>query len=233
MKRPKIPTMLVKQVYQEAASRCSFCKEGIVATLEIHHLDEDPNNNTLENLLLACSSCHSKITYGVISVADAYLKKKIIQFQGKTNDCPASPQQQTVNVSNAHNTGIIANVVNLKGRKSPKVNYNYPTDSIGADTIKKGYIDYLYGQYITFRKADISFGADEHAKRFYPGELHQTIRARFKVKTFFIHMARFTELVEYMQNRVDNTILGRSNRKKNIPNYDSFDDFRMEQLGNA
>lgn len=230
MKRSKISTMTVKQVFQEAASCCSFCNESNVAALEIHHLDEDPNNNVLENLLLVCSTCHSKITHGAISPADATLQKRIIQFQAKTNESATTPTtQQTVTVSNSQNTGIIANVVNIKGRKSQKV--SYPADSIGADAIKKGYVDYLYGRYIDWRKKDATFGAFAHAERFHPGELHRTIRSKFKVQTFFIHIARFPELVEYMQGRIDNTILGRRNRSRGIPNYDSFDVFRREQLG--
>ena len=232
MTRTKIPTMILKQVFQEAVSCCSFCDESSVAALEIHHLDEDPSNNTLENLLLVCATCHSKITHGVISTADAHLQKRVVQFQAKVNDRDIPPTaHQTVTVSHTQNTGIIANVVNIKGRKSPKI--NYPADAIGADAIKKGYVDYLYGRYIDWRKKDVAFGAFAHAQKFHAGELHQTIRSKFKMQTFFIHVARFDELVAYMQGRIDNTILGKRNRSQGIPNYDSFDAFRQEQLGSG
>lgn len=230
MPRQKIPSMRVKEVFQEAASCCAFCSEATVAALEIHHLDDNPGNNVIENLLLVCSTCHSKITHGVISPADAHLQKRIIQFQVRDTPPPANAKpSQTVTVSGTHNEGIIANVVNVKGRKSPKL--NYPPDSIGADTILKSYVDYLYGRYIEFRKKDVKFGAFAHAQRFHPGELHRTIQSKFKAKTFFIHVARFEELVEYMQGRIDNTILGRRNRSQGIPNHQGFDDYQREQLG--
>lgn len=232
MKRSKIPTMVIKRIFQEAASCCAFCTESDVAALEIHHLNDDPKNNAQENLLLVCSSCHSKITHDVIPPADAYLKKKIVQSQARTNIAHIKqPMQQSVNVSHTQNSGIIANIVNIKGRKSPRV--NYPLNSIGADIIKKSYVDYLYGQYLKFRKADTSFGAYDHAKRFHPGELHHTIRAKFKAQTFFIHMTRFDELVSYIQGRIDKTILGRRNRSQNTPNYDLYEVFRLEQLGHS
>lgn len=108
---------------------------------------------------------------------------------------------------------------------------NYPQDSIGADTVKKSYIDYLYGRYIDYRKADSSFGAYAHAQRFHPGELHRTIASKFEAKTFFIHVARFDELVDYMHYRIDNTILGKRNKSQGVPNYKEFDQFEQEQKG--
>ncbi len=183
MKRQKIPSMTQKKLYQEAASCCAFCNEFNVATLEIHHIDEDPSNNDLLNLLLVCSSCHSKITHGEISAADVQMQKYIVQFQGKTNAFHnKGVSQQTVTVANTQNTGVIANVVNIRGKRMPKI--SHPSDSIGADTIKKSYIDYLCGRYFDYRKADSSFGAFGHAKHFHPSELHKTIQSKFKAKTF-------------------------------------------------
>ena len=231
MSRQKIPSMAVKKVFQETGSCCAFCDEADVAALEIHHMDEDSGNNAIENLLLVCSSCHSKITHGAISPADVHLQKRIIQFQAKAEADHAPAPQQSVNVSDSHNTGIIANVVNIKGKTPAKM--NYPGDSIGANVIMKGYIDYLYGRYIEFRKADKSFGAYAHAKRFHPGELHRTIQSKFKAKTFFIHAGRFDELVGYIQGRIDSTILGRRNRGKGVRNYDTYAAYRKEQLGSG
>lgn len=221
--------MTVKRVYQEAASCCAFCNQADVAALEIHHLDDNPANNTLDNLLLVCSTCHSKITHGTISTADAHLQKRIIEHQAKANTSHKAAAKQSVTVAHTNNSGIIANVVNIKARKTPKI--NYPLDAIGSDTVKKNYVDYLYGRYIEYRKADVSFGAQKHALRFHPGELHRTIRARFNAQTFFIHVNRFNELIEYMQQRVDNTILGRRNTSRGTPNYESYETFRLTQLG--
>ncbi len=220
--------MLVKKIFQEAASCCAFCNENDVATLEIHHIDEDRDNNTIENLILVCSSCHSKITHGDISTADVIFHKRIIQFQSKSNNEVSSGPNQAVHVNHTNNSGIIANVVNLKGKKIPKM--NYPESAVGADTIKKGYIDHLYGRYIDFRKADTSFGAHAHARKFFPGELHTTISKRFKAKTFFIHESRFDELTEFMQDRIDRTILGKRNISRGVKNYSSFSEYKAEQI---
>lgn len=47
---------------QEIKSKCPFCSSIDVGHFEIHHIDEDPNNPEIENLLLLCPTCHSKIT---------------------------------------------------------------------------------------------------------------------------------------------------------------------------
>lgn len=229
MIRRKPPSMLTKRVFQEAAACCAFCHESDVAALEIHHIDENPANNVLENLLLVCSTCHSKITHGSISPAAVLTQKRVIQLQAKSHLNTEPERAQNVTVTQTQNTGIIANIVNFKGKRPPKM--NYPSDSIGADTIKKSYIDYLYGRYIDYRKADVSFGAFAHSKRFHPGELHRTIQTKFKARTFYIHVARFDELVDYMHGRIDQTILGKRNRKQGTPNYDMFSEYKREQLG--
>lgn len=103
----------------------------------------------------------------------------------------------------------------------------HPVDSIGADTIKKGYIDYLIKRYFDYRQADASYGS---FRPFSHAEIHTTIQRKFKAKTFFIHVSRFEELCDYIKSRVDQTILGRNNRSRGIPNYDSFDGYEAEQL---
>lgn len=155
----------------------------------------------------------------------------MIQFKARAREYHAVEPKQTVNVSQSTNTGIIANVVNIKGDKNSK--RPNPVDSIGADAIKKGYIHYLAGKYIEFRKADSSFGAYGHATRFHPGEIHTTIFAHFKAKTFDIHVARFDELAEYIQWRIDRTILGKRNISQGHRNYSSFEAYQREQLGDG
>lgn len=75
MKRTKMPSMISKKVFQEAENCCSFCKESEMEALQIHHIDEEPTNNDLANLILVCASCHAKITHGAISPADVHLQK--------------------------------------------------------------------------------------------------------------------------------------------------------------
>lgn len=53
---------------QEINSKCPNCENTDVGHFEIHHIDENPSNNKLENLILLCPTCHSKITKGDIQI---------------------------------------------------------------------------------------------------------------------------------------------------------------------
>jgi hypothetical protein len=73
--RTRLSKTLEKRVFQEAGSKCVFCSETEVVSLQIHHIDGSPSNNSFENLILVCASCHAKITGGVISEEAVQLKK--------------------------------------------------------------------------------------------------------------------------------------------------------------
>jgi len=233
-KRPKqrkaIPALLSKKLYQEVANHCPFCDIADVAVLEIHHIDEDPSNNKIENLIVVCGNCHSKITRGEISPADVHTKKMEVFWTNRTQPRQAEKsQRQSVSVNaGSISDSIIANTVNLGRKRSPRM--QYPADSVGADTIKKGYIDYLIKRYFDYRKADVSYGS---SRPFSHAEIHSTIQRKFKAKTFFIHVSRFEGLCDYIKSRVDQTIQGKRNRSRGIQNYDSFERYEAEQMGHG
>jgi hypothetical protein len=230
-KRPKqrksVSALTSKKLYQEANNRCPFCCVADVAVLEIHHIDGDPSNNKIENLIVVCGNCHSKITRGEISPADVHAKKMELFWTHRASPrrSEKSPRQ-SVNVNAASvSDSIIANTVTFGHKRSPRM--QYPVDSIGADTIKKGYIDYLIKRYYDYRQADASYG---NLRPFNHAEIHTTIQRRFKAKTFFIHVSRFEELYDYIKSRVDQTIQGKRNRSRGVLNYDSFEKYEVEQL---
>jgi len=61
-------------------------------------------------------------------------------------------------------------------------------------------------------------------------EIHTTIQRKFKANTFFIHVSRFEELCDNIKGRVDQTIHGRRNRARSVPNYGSFEEYEADQL---
>lgn len=82
--RPKIKqiTKIRSILQQEINSSCPICDSKDVGYFEIHHIDENPQNNELRNLFLLCPTCHSKITKGDISQSEIEkLKDKLIDKQ--------------------------------------------------------------------------------------------------------------------------------------------------------
>ena len=193
--------------------------EAEIAALQIHHIDEDPSNNTLENLFLVCGSCHGKITGGVISETDVKLRKRQVEWMPTLPTTPTTNcGSPIVSVQNSRVGGDVAqHITKISTPKAPKI--LHPLGSIGADLSMKGYIDYLLTRYFSHRKADASFG---RRTGFSHAEIHTSIQREFGSKTFFIPSHHFDDLVLFLQHRIDRTILGKTNLSRGIPNYHSY-----------
>lgn len=66
-KRKTIPAKTKTLLQKEINSRCPFCSNEEVGHFQIHHIDDNPENNEFANLLMLCAHCHSKITKGDIA----------------------------------------------------------------------------------------------------------------------------------------------------------------------
>lgn len=67
-KRIAVPPKLKAELQKEINSKCPLCYSEEVGHFEIHHIDENPENNNFANLLMICPTCHSKITKGDINL---------------------------------------------------------------------------------------------------------------------------------------------------------------------
>lgn len=56
--RPPIPDDLAVEVQFAADRTCCVCRER-GKSIQIHHIDENPSNNTFENLATLCFDCHN------------------------------------------------------------------------------------------------------------------------------------------------------------------------------
>jgi hypothetical protein len=152
--RKAIPSKTKKLIFQEAQSQCPFCSESDIDVLEIHHIDKDTDNHSPENLILACSNCHSKITSG--SIPESKVRTMKLRLSKQIHSVPDKGKAANViSITGGQNSGIIANVVNIKnsGKSPPK---QPPTGSIGANLLYRNYAKYLIDRYNEFKKADKS-----------------------------------------------------------------------------
>lgn len=52
-----------KKAFREYPNKCSVCGwNEDIDILEVHHIDEDRENNELDNLIILCPICHRKLT---------------------------------------------------------------------------------------------------------------------------------------------------------------------------
>lgn len=74
--RKSIPVKVRAVLQKEVNSICPICSNEDVEHFQIHHIDENPSNNELINLLMLCPNCHSKITKGDITYNSVVLVKR-------------------------------------------------------------------------------------------------------------------------------------------------------------
>ena len=119
----------------------------------------------------------------------------------------------------------VTNVVITKPR-SRKSQTAYPPGCIGADLVQRNYIHYLVQRYQKFKEADPSYGKPTG---FSYAVIYKNIETKFKTPTYFVPTTRFQELADYLQSRIDQTILGKRNRSRQQASYSTFDEFQFEQ----
>lgn len=123
-----------------------------------------------------------------------------------------------------------ADTIHVKATKTKRAPTSYPSGCIGADLGRRNYIRYLTERYNRFKQADSSFGtALKTLSRFSYAVIFKNIEAKFKAPTYFIPVERFDELVDYLQSRIDQTILGKRNAGRGQRNYETFDEYQSSQ----
>ncbi|NDV79965.1 HNH endonuclease [Dysgonomonas sp. 511] len=113
------------ELQKEISSICPFCGNDDVGHFEIHHIDEDPSNNEMNNLLLLCPLCHSKITKGDISNIEV-LKKKLELVTNQTSNKKQN-SSRSINFNAKVSNAIIGSNNNISlndyGLKIHRLNY--------------------------------------------------------------------------------------------------------------
>lgn len=221
-RRKTLPSKITKLVFQEAQSQCPFCKVAEVSALEIHHITSVAagGSDTLDNLIVVCSNCHSQITAGDISEAEVRrMKIRLMNRrpgEGETSQHGIAPSHNVVNFTGGVNYGIVAGSLNYKGTTKPRVKVARPEGSIGADLDRLNYSKYLIQCYHEFKKMD----PEVQTMRYQV--IYKSIEREFGASWDCLPIERFEALVEYLQHRIDSTRMGKGNRSRGIPNYKSF-----------
>ena len=104
----------------------------------------------------------------------------------------------------------------------------YPLGTVGSNLLQRYYVKYLVERYHRSRQVESEFGTG--STRFSYAAIFTNIERQFKAPTYFIPEKRFDELVEFLQRRVDRTVLGKRNRARGIRNYVTPEEFAAEQM---
>lgn len=222
MSRKAIPKKLEKLIYQESGMCCPMCSETDVSTFQIHHIQpySEVKEHTFDNMILLCSSCHSKVTAGDIHEREIYKLK--INLSNGNHPYINKDEKKDSNVINLSdyvvNEGIVANNVNVDLPKPPKIIQQPPDGAIASSLQHRNYVKYLIDRYHEFKLAEA--GKNKMNYQIF----YQTIKRQFGSKWDMIDLNRFDILTSYLQDRIDKTRLGRNRTKC----YSSFDEYMQK-----
>jgi hypothetical protein len=110
----------------------------------------------------------------------------------------------------------------VKKTKQVKLKVELPDGALGKDLSKKNYIDYLKKRYGDWKQIELN----KKGEKFNWASFTISLSKRYKASGLnYIDIQNFDDLVSYLQQRIDGTIMGKVNKSKNIKNYSSFTDF--------
>lgn len=211
--RKKLPEKIRAKLQQEIGSECPVCRDSDVGHFEVHHLDENPENNDFLNLLMLCRNCHSNITKGDLTLDEAKAIKKILSIRNSKSK--GSSIHVAGNVSNS----TLANSIQtekliITHPKKPKIEPAIGTIARNAE--KKNYVKHLIDRYNEFKESEIGKSKMNYAV------IYSIIKKEFKASAFQIPEQQFDSLTRFLQKRIDGTRLGKINTSKGIKNYSKF-----------
>lgn len=211
---------------REIGSICPFCDNADVEHFEVHHIDEDHSNNARINLLMLCPLCHSKITKGNIAMDE--VKSKKLQLVSAP---PATAKtSNVVQFTGAVGSAIVGdnNVVTIKNAAPKKAKQKYPEGCIGFDNLSANYVGYLIGRYNEYKEFELK-------EKMNYATFSALLKRQFKLgpsRTIYnTPIEQFDSLVQYIQRRIDGTLLAKIKKSKGqLRNYSSLEEYRQGQI---
>ena len=223
--RTSIPQLAkIRAILQkEIGSVCPFCDNEEVGHFEIHHIDENPSNNEVGNLLLLCATCHSKITKGDIASIDVY-KKKVLLLTNPTSNKQSSIK--TINFNDKVGNAIVGDDNNISIKQTKKTVTKYPEGCIGADTVKANYIGHLIKRYNEYKEAEVGKANMNYAA--FAAHLKKQYKIGPTRTLYNLPIEKFDDLAVYIQSRIDKTKLAKM-KGRGHKNYSTFSEYANEQ----
>lgn len=56
--------------------KCAVCGLDEECCLEVHHIDENRKNSSVDNLIILCANCHARVHRGGLKITDNILKNR-------------------------------------------------------------------------------------------------------------------------------------------------------------
>lgn len=214
-----------RRIWDESGSRCQFCGTAGTVGLQIHHLDENPENTVDSNLLAICGGCHERYKHGVITRNDAfrvkyYLTENKPPFPLLASEKPAPRRKKTeINVEVNHGQVAKKIVNNHYGAKAAGV---VLPGTVAEDPDRYNYLEYLMERLAEFREAGASFGQKRKSK-VHVGVIRNMVKNDWGALPKNLKIGVWDDVVADLKKKIENTALGRNNVKQGKGCYHSFE----------
>lgn len=245
MSQPTLKT--AKTLFAKSGNRCAYmdCPVPLVednncVTGEICHIrafkkgearydasQTDAQRNAPENLILMCARHHKIIDDDptLYSVAVLTALKRERESVGTPEITPRIAEkagllhQQFISVQgNLRIEAVHAHTVTIKAAKQAKCHVVYSPTVIGGNPDHQAYLQYLIGSYNELAKA-------QKDRDFRFQVVYNSIQTRFKTHWRQIPLSRFSEAAEFLQAKIDRTLVGRQQKSRGTRCYESFEVF--------
>jgi 5-methylcytosine-specific restriction endonuclease McrA len=226
--RKTIPQKIKMLLQREIGSTCPFCNSNEVGHFQFHHIDENPENDTIANLLMLCPTCHSKITKGDVSRAKVEAKKQEVSNQSAKKD---KKMGKVINFNANVGNAVVGdnNKVTLNIKKDVKKS-KYPEGCIGSVNEKANYISYLITRYHEYKEWEVGKGNMNYA--IFQSGLKKKYKLGKTRTIYHVPDPKFEELAAHIQERIDGTVLANVKRSKGQrKNYATFEEYLDETQG--
>lgn len=136
----------------------------------------------------------------------------------KTTHRSKDRPSNVINFDRSSNKGIVANELTIKTTKK-SIKLNPPPGIIASDSNMRAYAKYLIDRYNKFKSADRNITEMRH------GVIYTAIKGEFKCNWDYVPITRFDDLVAYLQRRIDDTILGKNQKKQGKGRYETYSEW--------
>jgi len=212
------------ELQKEIGSTCPFCENSEVGHFQIHHIDENPLNNEIGNLILLCPICHSKITKADIDKIEVY-KKKIELIKAPIITKPKA--EKTINFNSKVGNAVVGDNNQISIKQTKSVKQKYPLGCIGFETVKANYIGHLIERYNKYKEYEVGKGKVNYS--IFNGHLKRQYKIGPTRTIYNLPSEKFEELVSYIHSRIDSTKLAKI-KGKGHRNYSTFEEY-VEEFG--
>ena len=229
-KRKATSLTLTKAVLKKYNCRCQFCGNDDINILELHHIDEDPSNTTIDNLIPLCPNCHVKVTKKIISQHDVDIMRQRVAVgtlpypEEKTSRRKEVYPQSIfatnggISVSGDVSNSRIETHVHFDSKKNQPCIY---PNSIGVHVNWKNYVDYLIDRLAEYRKKDVKYAGENVY-----GAIRKIFKNKFGANVKDVPESKFNEVVAYFQGEINKTKFAKQtickNHGKNFETYLEF-----------